>query len=33
MPASHSWSRIASRVALWKYFAIAEANAFGGSWP
>ena len=33
MPASHASSRIASRVALWKYLAIAEAKAFGGSWP
>ena len=33
MPASHTCSRIASRVALRKYFAMAVANAFGGSWP
>ena len=33
MPASHSSSRIASRSALRKYFAIAVANRFGGSWP
>ena len=33
MPASQTCSSIASRVALWKYFAIADANAFGGSCP
>ena len=33
MPASHTSSSIASRAALRKYFAIAVANTFGGSWP
>ncbi len=33
MPASQISSRIASRVALRKYFAIAVANALEGSWP
>ena len=33
MPASQTSSRIASRVGLPKYFAIAVANTFGGSWP
>ena len=33
MPASQICSRIASRVALRKYFAIAVAKRFGGSCP
>lgn len=33
MPASQTSSRIASRVALRKYFAIAVAKTLGGSWP
>ena len=33
MPASQICRRIASRRALRKYFAIAVANTFDGSWP
>ena len=33
MPALLTSSSTSSRMALRKYFAIAELNAFGGSWP
>ena len=33
MPPRQTSSRTSSRIALRKYFAIAEPNGFGGSWP